>query len=671
MKNSINFILALLILISGNLFPSKAQTNVSGGIFSNTTWTLANSPYIIVDTVVLFPGYTLTIEPGVTVKFEDNKFLEIRQSRIIALGTVTDSITFTSNSVTPTKGIYSGILLNASLNSDFAYCNFQYADKGINTNINFLTVKHSAFSYNNRGIYNSSTQRALIQECEFRYNTYGLYYVKSSIQNCQIINNDYGIYNCYGTTVKYCIIDSNSVVGINIPNGDSILYNEISYNTIGIKLDGGNTFSLIKGNQIENNNIGIDLFSEMNRIYCNKICSNTIYDLKYENNANSNCIENNYWCTTDSISTAAVIYDGHDNLSLGLLDFIPTDTLNCYITGCNIIVSVSVINATCDTCHDGRASAHVLNSTQPITYTWNTTPLQTTQTAIGLSSGNYIVCVTDANGCTACSPFFVDSTNCTGFTINANSNNTTCSSCSDGIAWVNVTGGNHPFNYTWYTSPIQFTDTASGLLQGTYAVCVSDNSGCISCDTVIVMTGNCSAHFDVYPDTIPHHYYAINRASGTLPLSFSWNWGDGSAIDTIQYPNHTYSAAGFYNVCLSIIDSVGCSNTFCQGFFMMRNNNAMIYLNVRPQIATSILENKNDLKMTLSPNPVVDLLEINVPSNKLNINVKIFDLTGGLQFKTLIDERRKKINVSNLTTGIYIVEVIVDNQICRMRFVKQ
>jgi len=50
----------LLIAQSG-----KSQTTVSGGIYSNTTWTLANSPYVITGNIVVFPAATLTIEPGV------------------------------------------------------------------------------------------------------------------------------------------------------------------------------------------------------------------------------------------------------------------------------------------------------------------------------------------------------------------------------------------------------------------------------------------------------------------------------------------------------------------------------------------------------------------------------------------------------------------------------
>src|SRR5436190_1042587 len=106
-----------IFLIAAICFAVKGQTNVSGGIYSNTTWTLSNSPYIIVDTTVVFPGVTLTIQPGVVVEFANDIRLEIRQARVVALGTSTDSITFTSNSLTPSSGIWSGIYLNSGTSS--------------------------------------------------------------------------------------------------------------------------------------------------------------------------------------------------------------------------------------------------------------------------------------------------------------------------------------------------------------------------------------------------------------------------------------------------------------------------------------------------------------------------------------------------------------------------
>src|SRR2546423_14920403 len=97
-----------LILFSFFLFLaifSNAQTNVSGGIYANTTWTLAGSPYIVVDTVVVFPGVTLTIQPGVAAKLANTKMMGTMQGALIAPGTVLDSLTLTSKSSSPSPGI--------------------------------------------------------------------------------------------------------------------------------------------------------------------------------------------------------------------------------------------------------------------------------------------------------------------------------------------------------------------------------------------------------------------------------------------------------------------------------------------------------------------------------------------------------------------------------------
>lgn len=74
----------------------KAQTNVSGGIYATTTWMLSNSPYIVTGNIILFPGKTPTIEPGVEVKFNGYFNIEIR-GKLITIGTVNDSISFISN----------------------------------------------------------------------------------------------------------------------------------------------------------------------------------------------------------------------------------------------------------------------------------------------------------------------------------------------------------------------------------------------------------------------------------------------------------------------------------------------------------------------------------------------------------------------------------------------
>src|SRR5207248_1080840 len=79
------------------------QTNVSGFISANTTWNLSGSPYIVVGNALLSQGYKLTINPGVVVKFDSAKTLQI-DGELIALGTNSERITFTSNKSIPKAG---------------------------------------------------------------------------------------------------------------------------------------------------------------------------------------------------------------------------------------------------------------------------------------------------------------------------------------------------------------------------------------------------------------------------------------------------------------------------------------------------------------------------------------------------------------------------------------
>ena len=90
-------LISLILLFCNTTF---AQTNVAGGIFSNTTWSLANSPYVMTGPVVVFPNVTLTIEPGVVVKVKElssntaeQVYLELR-GKLVAKGNSLNPISF-------------------------------------------------------------------------------------------------------------------------------------------------------------------------------------------------------------------------------------------------------------------------------------------------------------------------------------------------------------------------------------------------------------------------------------------------------------------------------------------------------------------------------------------------------------------------------------------------
>jgi len=81
MKNLTTLLLTTLFIATSGF----GQTDVSGVISSNTTWTLANSPYIVTGNILVNEGITLTIEPGVIVKFDSDTYIKM-EGTLTAVG---------------------------------------------------------------------------------------------------------------------------------------------------------------------------------------------------------------------------------------------------------------------------------------------------------------------------------------------------------------------------------------------------------------------------------------------------------------------------------------------------------------------------------------------------------------------------------------------------------
>jgi hypothetical protein len=332
-KNLFILIIFLLTLTFG-----YTQTNVSGGIYSNTTWTLANSPYIVVDTIVIFPGVTLTIQPGVIVKFDNDIIIEARQSSIIAEGTSADSIIFTSSSLSPSMGIWGGLHLNESTYSKFNHCHFSYADKAIYPdfmNGDTITCYNSTFVNNTIGIGWVYYATLLVDSCLFSNNSNGIKWAttwRAVVTNSSFLNNQNGIYNLENLTIRKCNFEFNTGIALSYAQDDSIVNCTFTNNDTALieAYAGAGIAYLVTDNIIENNNFGLIIY-DGSRITCNKICNNAMFNTKMQGTTNT-ILENNYWCSNDSATIANTIYDGYDNFSLGLIDFNPFDTTQCYLT---------------------------------------------------------------------------------------------------------------------------------------------------------------------------------------------------------------------------------------------------------------------------------------------------------------------------------------------------
>ena len=80
----------------------------------------------------------------------------------------------------------------------------------------------------------------------------------------------------------------------------------------------------------------------------------------------------------------------------------------------------------------------------------------------------------------------------------------------------------------------------------------------------------CSAVFSYFTlsTTPPVAVFSDSIPGGIGPLTYQWNFGDGSAIDTTTAPHHQFPALGAYSVCLTITDSTGCTDTRCDSVFI-------------------------------------------------------------------------------------------------------
>lgn len=370
--------------------------------------------------------------------------------------------------------------------------------------------------------------------------------------------------------------------------------------------------------------------------------------------------DNQYDWTTNPVHTYSIPGTYYvclymwDSLSMCQASYCDTVTVTGNVL-CNVTAySWQVAPASCSSCADGSASAQMSNGTAPYTYSWSSGG--TTQTVSGLLPGTYAVCITDANGCTACdsvvvgtqgpcvagfnwtqtsnnvisftntsSPNTPNSTNyywdfgdnqsdwntnpvhtysapgtyyvclymwdslsmcqasyCDTITVTGNVlcnvwmytwqvSPATCSSCADGSASAQMSNGTAPYTYSWSNGGT--TQTVSGLLPGTYAVCITDANGCIACDSVVIGTqGPCVAGF-TWTQTSPNVISFTNTSSPNTPNStgFYWDFGDNQ-YDWNNNPIHTYSTPGTYYACLYMWDSLSmCQGSYCDTIVVTGN----------------------------------------------------------------------------------------------------
>jgi hypothetical protein len=118
----------MIVSYSGIIYMASENvqgTDVGGIISVDSTWDLMGSPYIVVSNITVESGVTLTIDPGVLVKFDGYYGISV-YGALNAIGSETNRINMTSNKTIPENGDWVGIEVNSVGSAFLKYCNISY-----------------------------------------------------------------------------------------------------------------------------------------------------------------------------------------------------------------------------------------------------------------------------------------------------------------------------------------------------------------------------------------------------------------------------------------------------------------------------------------------------------------------------------------------------------------
>lgn len=261
------------------------------------------------------------------------------------------------------------------------------------------------------------------------------------------------------------------------------------------------------------------------------------------------------WSTTPVQTTQTIT-----GLNTGIYTVKVTDNLGCSRTKSDTITQPVVLttlksqfNINCFGDNTGYAKVNAAGGTPPYSYSWNTTPIRTTDSIYNLVAGTYIVTTTDSKGCIKTDTFIINQPTMLATAINKT--DVTCYALNNGRAIVTATGGISPYTYSWNTTPVQTNDTITNLSAGTYIAIVTDNNGCIERDTVIInqplqlSTGYTQTNINCNGGN--NGTITLTANGGTIPYSYNWNTSPVQNTPTIS----NLSAGIYVNITT---DGNGC-----------------------------------------------------------------------------------------------------------------
>ena len=146
-----------------------------------------------------------------------------------------------------------------------------------------------------------------------------------------------------------------------------------------------------------------------------------------------------------------------------------------------------------------------------------------------------------------------------------------------------------------------------------------------------------------------------------------WTWGSGThnlraTSGTESFDSGYFTGAG--NTFTYTFNQVGSTDYVCDP----HDGNMNGTVNVT---STAGISENNLLSFEMYPNPVSDLLNIQLPTGTEKAEVSVFDYTGRLVSSKIISSNDTAIDVQKISRGIYMIRVATNTKIGVQRFIKK
>ncbi len=240
------------------------STDLSGTISANYTLNLAGSPYIITGNLTVNNNAILTVDPGVTVKFNATRSLLFTAGASI----VANNATFTSNVAIPASGDWTSISFSGASSGTFNNCIIRYGRSFDITAGSVVMTGTNILNFYNYGVtVGSSTASSLTMNSgtisgDGRF--YGVFVYGSSsatLDGVFIENFERGIYVANGGVLdmKNSSITNSTYEGVLLLTNANAHFqnNVITGNAYPINLTGPATITLTGNNDLSGNDADI------------------------------------------------------------------------------------------------------------------------------------------------------------------------------------------------------------------------------------------------------------------------------------------------------------------------------------------------------------------------------------------------------------------------------